>query len=58
MSEVTEGEFDLGSLNDEELTEMEADDEYPLSDSEKEIVAAIRAAIVARGEDYVYVEYC
>jgi len=53
--------FDNGvwmEFHEDELAEMEADEEYPLSEEEKDIVAAIRAAITARGKDYVYLEYC
>lgn len=55
------GKFSNGvwmEFHEEELAEMEADREFPLSDEEKEIVAAIRAAIATRGGDYVYLEYC
>lgn len=45
-------------FTERELDEMEADQEYPLSDEEKEIVANIRAAIAARMKDYVCLEYC
>ena len=55
------GKFDNGKwmeFTKEELDEMEADNEYPLSDAERTIVAVLRAAMAARGDDYVYLEFC
>ena len=43
-------------FTEEELDEMEEDEEYPLTEEEKIIVADIRKALAKTGEDCLYLE--